>query len=193
MTNPIDNEDLYDAIVLAGTRSPGKVTLSGHDRVEKWDVKDADGQAGGTTTHNGKKIGEFTATFALVKDPILGIDDFAAWDPFAELIESSVSGAQSKALDVYHPDLARNGYTSVVKRKMGGMVHDGKGGATVAVVFGEYSPKKKKSSSPAGSKSADPAKANDPNAAAKAELEQWLAEANDQPAKLQKVSNGQPG
>lgn len=48
--NPLDDEDLYEGIVLAGKRSPGRVTLSGHDRVIGWDVKKGSGQSGATTT-----------------------------------------------------------------------------------------------------------------------------------------------
>lgn len=165
--NPIDNEDLYESIVLAGKRSPGRVTLSGHDRKTGWDIKKGTAQSGASMTRSSEDPVEFTATFYLVKDEAQGIDDFAEWDAFQDLIDSTVSGADPKALDVYHPDLARNGIKSVVKGTVGGMVHDGMGGATVVVKLVEYKPPKKAGGAPLGSKTSD---RNDPNAKALAEL-----------------------
>lgn len=177
MTNPVDHGDLYDAIELAGKRSPGIVTLSGHDRAEKWDVKGADGAGGATTTYKGEEVTQFTATFYLVKDPVLGIDDFADWDTFARVIKSSLpAGGKPKALKIYHPDLAANDIKSVCKATFGGMAHDGKGGATVAVKFIEFRPPKKKAGTPTASKDSASAKP-DPNADLKAQIEVLLKEA----------------
>ena len=65
---------------------------------------------------------------------------------------------------------------------MGGLVHDGNGGATVTVKFIEYKPPKPKPAAvakakPGGGKAAAPGKPAkpDPNAAAKAELAQLTA------------------
>jgi hypothetical protein len=66
MPNPVDNSELFDAIVLAGKRSPGFVKLSGHARAHKWDVKEADGAGGAHTTYKGENVAQFTATFTLV-------------------------------------------------------------------------------------------------------------------------------
>jgi len=41
--NPIDDEELFASIELGGVKSPGKVTLSGHDRKATWDVKKGPG------------------------------------------------------------------------------------------------------------------------------------------------------
>lgn len=166
MTNPIDDPELYECVVLAGVRSPGKVTLSGHDREIDWDVKAASGQTGATTTLKGSKPCEFTATFYLVQDLSQGIDDFAAMNDFLDLVDSTVAGKTPKALDIYHPDLVDNGITSVVKKSTGGAVHDGKGGITYVVKFLEYKPPKPKGGSPNGSKTA----AIDPDQAALDEL-----------------------
>jgi len=166
--NPIDFEDLYNKIILGTTRSPGRVTLSGHDRELDWDVKVGPGTSGATTTLKSEKPTEFKATFQLIKDPTLGIDDFEDWPAFHGLINSTVTGKTPKALDIYHPDLAANYITSVVKKSVGGMVHDGKGGATVVVTFLEYKPPKPKPVTPQGSKAK---KTPDPDAAALAELE----------------------
>ena len=176
MPNPVDHSDLYDSIQLAGVRSPGMVTLSGHDRNQKWDVKEADGHGGATTTHKGEQVAQFSASFYLVKDPILGLDEFSDWETFSALIRSSLPpGGKPKALTIYHPDLAANDIKSVCQASIGGMTHDGKGGGTVVVKFIEYRPAKKQGGTPAGAK-AKATKA-DPNADLKAQLDALLEEA----------------
>jgi hypothetical protein len=178
MPSPTLSPELYDAIVLGGRVSPGVVKLSGHDREFKWDVKEGNGQDGASSTYKGAKLASFTATFALADD-----EDRDAWETFEAIIRGMVEGASATALAIYHPDLARNRIDAVSTGKIGGMTHDGMGGSTVVVTFQEYKPAKKKSSTPSGAKSqakggaGDPAKADDPNAAAKAELEALLKEA----------------
>jgi hypothetical protein len=164
--NPYDDYDLYDQILLATTWSPGVVKLSGHDRKVDWDIKVAPGQKGATMTRKAEQPVEFTASFYLVRDVGLGLDEFAEWDEFAKLIESTVAGKTPKALVIYHPDLARVGITSVVKGTIGGMKHDDKGGATVDVKFIEYRPPQKATGSPKASP-----KKKDPNADVKAKLD----------------------
>lgn len=148
MTDPIQDPDLFEHIILADKISPGLAILSGHERVVKWDVKEGNGQDGGSTTLKGFPPGSFTVNFYLTKDESFDVDEFADWEPFADLIWSTVRGKTPKALDIYHPDLARNDYKSVTLGKMGGLVHDGKGGANIAVLFQEYRPPKPKGGSP---------------------------------------------
>lgn len=167
--NPLDNEELYDSIVLAGVSSPGKVTLSGHDRVTGWDIKKGSGQKGATTTRSSSDPVKFTASFYLVRDDAQGIDDFADWDAFEALINSTVAGPTPKALDIYHPDLVSRQINSIVLDTFAGVVHDGKGGQTIAVKFLEYKPPQKSGGSPVGS-ATKTGTAPDPNAAALAEL-----------------------
>lgn len=168
--NPLDNEELYDSIVLGGVRSPGKVTLSGHDSAVGWDIKKGNAQSGATTTRSSSDPAKFTATFYLVRDDAMGIDDLSAWPDFLAIINSTVSGKAPSAVDVYHPDLASQDIKSVVKSKVSGTVHDGKGGQTIAVEFLEYKPPKPLGGSPTGSKTKPSPDPNDPNAAALAEL-----------------------
>ena len=152
MPNPVDNEELYNGIRLGGLGglvSPGVVTLSGHDRVIGWDVKKGAGQSGATTTRTSEDPAEVTCSFYLADQ-----DDFDAWPEFLKLARSTVSGATPKALDIYHPDLAENDIKSVVLKKIGGVVHDGKGGQTRTLVFLEYRPPKPKGGTPKGSKAA---------------------------------------
>lgn len=170
--NVIDDPELYNFITLGGKRSPGVVTLSGHDLVDKWDVKAGAGQTGATTSLNGGDPKTFTATFYLCRDNSQSVDDFEFWPAFRAVIDSTVSGKVPKPLDVYHPDLAANGITAVCRASVSGTTYDGKGGATIAVKFIEYRPAKKKGGSPNGAKSkAGGNAAPDPNAAALAELQ----------------------
>ena len=166
MPNILDNEDLYQSVVLKGTPSPGQVTLSGHDRKIEWDIKKGPSLNGATTTLKGIPPIEFTASFYMLRDPSQGIDDYATWPAFLKLINSTLTGTKPTALDIYHPDLAANDIKSVCKASVGGATYDGTGGMTIAVKFQEYRPPKKQGGTPLGSKKSGP----DPNAAAKAEI-----------------------
>lgn len=165
MPNPIDNPELYDVVIVAGEASPGVCKITGHDRKIGWDIKAGSGQSGATTTLKDVPPVEFTLTLKLVT-----YEDFADWPAFQALIESTVAGATPRALDIYHPDLAANDISSVVKATVGGMIHDGLGGATVAIKLLEYKPPKSKGGSPNGSKTKPKAKGADPNQAALDEL-----------------------
>lgn len=178
---------LYASIILGNATSPGTVTLSGHDSIENWDVQEAKGTTGASTTLNGKTPGTFTATFYLASDSDdeQGENDFTRWENFQKVIESTISGATPVAISIYHPDLCRNGITEVVKDSISGMTHDSKGGATVVVVFRKYvpakpkpavKPKSKPTAGGAASKGAPPKK-EDPNAAAKKKLNGLVDEA----------------
>jgi hypothetical protein len=175
--NPLDDELLYDGIVLGGVQSPGKVTLSGHDRKVGWDVVVAKGHKGATTNLKDIPPIEFTASFYLVRDVAQGIDDLADWPAFRTLINSTISGPKPKALDIYHPDLAANDIKSVVLASFGGVVHDGKGGQTITVKFQEYAPPKPKGGSLSGSKKQGP----DPDAAAKKQIADLIDQYNSTP------------
>jgi hypothetical protein len=169
---PYELDELYNVIFLGTAASPGIVTLSGHNRDKSWDIKAAKGQTGASTTLNGDPIGQFTATFYLAGDTLDGNpDDFDKWEDFRHLIESMTAGPKPIALPIYHPDLASQRITEVTNGGIGGMVHDGKGGATVSVKFLEYRPPKPK---PAVKAAAKPARVGtttvekpDPNAGRK--------------------------
>lgn len=144
MATPYDLDEELSCIILGTTRSPGVVKLSGHDRDKKWDVKEAKGATGASSALEGDPIGQFEATFTLAGDEVDGLTDFDEWEDFQRLIESTTSGPTPVALPIYHPDLARNRFTEVVSGGVGGMVHDGQGGATIKVKFLEYKPPKPK-------------------------------------------------
>lgn len=198
MPNPFDNEELYNRLNVAGILSPGQCTLSGHERVENWDVKEADGSAGAATTSKGKKLAQFTASFYLVRDDAAGIDEFDEWERFAEFLLLSLSSKTPTALDIYHPDLAQLRISSVVVASIGGLTHDGKGGATAVVKFIEYAPPKKAGGSPKGSKSGSgegkslfdntgAPKKPDPNKDVKDELDEVLTQAQAEGASKPKA------
>ncbi len=161
--NPLDNPELFDALEIAGVRSPGKVELSGHDRKANWDVKTGKGIDGGSTTLNSIPAIEFSATFWLVN-----IEEFEAWPAFAKVVRDTIS-ASPKGADVYHPDLAENDIKSVCQGTFGGRVHDGKGGQKYTIKFQEYRAPKKKTGTGNVSGSGKVPK-DDPNAAALAQL-----------------------
>jgi hypothetical protein len=154
MINPLDHEEVYNSIVLGGVRSPGVVTLSGHDRKIGWDVKKATGQSGASMTRTGDEPVSFTCTFFLADR-----EDFDAWPAFLGLIDSTVAGTTPKALDIYHPDLVEQRIVSVVKDTSKGTQHDGQGGQTKVVQLIEYKPPKPSGGSPKGSQT----KPKDPN------------------------------
>jgi len=181
MTTPYEQADDLDYLVLGITPSPGLLTLSGHDRFKAWDIQAAKGSTGASSQLNGDPVGQFTATFYLAHDRLANEDlnDFGQWEDFQRLLESMTSGPTPVAMPIYHPDLARNKFSEVSCGGIGGMVHDGRGGATVTVKFIEYKPPRPKAAKGAkakpGAGKGGPAqpgspKKADPNAAAKAEL-----------------------
>lgn len=182
MTTPYEQSEDLDFIVLGLTPSPGRVTLSGHDRWKNWDEQKAKGTVGASNKLNGDDLGKFTATFYLAHDNLDDneTNDFELWEEFQRLIESMTNGPHPIALPIYHPDLARNKFTDVSSGGIGGLVHDGKGGATVVVKFVEYKPAKPKPAAGATAKpgaTSGPKAKPDPNAAAKAQLAALVAEA----------------
>jgi hypothetical protein len=182
---PTDDPNDIDTHLLGTTRSPGKVVFSGHDRLKNWDIQKAKGTQGGSSQLNGDDVGTFKATYSLADDGTdpPGEGQFDQWENFQKLIESMTNGPTPFALSIYHPDLARNKYTKVSNGGVGGMVRDGKGGATVVVTYTEYKPPKPKAAAKPTAKSGgsrggnSAALAEDPNAAAKRELAALVQEA----------------
>lgn len=145
MIDPSHGEVEWSRLLVAGKPSPGQVRLSGPGLVIGWDVKNADGQSGGSTTRTSEPIKEFEAEFDLTnEEDDFGFTDFDRWDDFEALLKSSIAGAKPQALEVYHPDLARVGITAVVLRSIGMMTLDGTGGAKVTASFIEHRPPKPK-------------------------------------------------
>jgi hypothetical protein len=130
--------ELWDVLRVGNVRSPGVVTISGADLKYGWDA-----QKGATTSRINEPLKRFDAEFYIVNSQDdLGITEFDLWDPFQDLLESSVAGAEPDALEVYHPVLARNHITAVTVSVIGQLVSDGRGGAKAKVSFMEYRPPK---------------------------------------------------
>lgn len=177
---PYDYSELFRVITLGTATSPGKVTLSGHDRNPDWDVQKAKGSSGATTKlTDPKPPGEFSATFELADAA-----EVAAWDEFQRVLESTFTGPSPVALPIYHPDLARNGFTEVVCSGISGVGHDRTGKATVTAKFREYRPPKPKPTQRAGASGGGGGggggaqSAYDPNAAARKEFAELWEEAS---------------
>src|SRR6188768_1877078 len=149
---PTDDEIEYSTLVVGTMRSPGVVTLDGHERVKNWQTVDAKGTTGASSTLNGNPIGKFSASFYLVDDGTEERSQFDAWQSFERLIKSTTDGAKPFALPIYHPDLARNLFTEVCNAGVGPMKYDGKGGATIVVKFIEFKPPKPKPAAKAAAK-----------------------------------------
>ncbi len=187
---PDQQGDTLDYIVLGTLRSPGTCKIIGADRTPKWDIKDAAGQVGASSSFKGMPLGEFEIEFFLADDGAdpEGETDFDLWEIFQRLCESTINGPTPVALPIFHPDLARNRYTEVVLRSMGGAIYDNKGGRMHKVRFGEHKPPKSKPVSKATVKPAGRyaetegdigtgRRAVDPNEEAKRELASLLDEA----------------
>jgi hypothetical protein len=182
---------LYDeeySVIILGVNdvSPGTCVVSGHDRKPEWDNQKAKGSTGASSKLNDKRpLAVFTVTFYLTADSFDGQEnDFDRWERFQRLIASTTGGPEPFALPIYHPDLARQEITEVTNAGIGGMVHDGLGGASVTVTFQEFRPPKPAATKKATAKGASGtagkganATKPDPNAKAKAELAALLAEA----------------
>lgn len=183
---PYDNDEAYTVIVLGDQISPGLATVSGHDRFEDWDVKQAKGATGASSSLKGRPVGQFQVSFYLADDRIDGEEtEFDRWEVFQDLVESMTEGATPIALPIYHPDLARNGFTEVASGGVGAPIHDGRGGVTIIVKFIEYRPPKPKKVKRAKAKASSGRRvgvttvhAPDPNAAAKAELDALVEQAS---------------
>lgn len=172
MINPLDHEEAYNHVILAGVRSPGILTaISGHDRKIGWDIKKGPGQSGASMTRTSEDPVAFTLEFFLADR-----EDFDAWPAFLGLVDSTVSGPSPKALDIYHPDLVEQRIASVVKDTSFGTEHDGKGGQIKRIKLIEYKPPKAKGGSPSGSKTKPQPDPNDPNYAALMELKRLTDE-----------------
>lgn len=177
MPNRVDNEELYERMDLGGVKSPKRVRLSGHDREIGWDVKKGSGQQGATMTRTSEDPVPFTVECYCVDQ-----EDFDDWDRFVAAAESTVAGATPKALDCYHPDLARVRINSVVLKKLLGSTPDDMGGETNRIQLIEYRPPKSKGGTPKGSQATKTKREDlDPNAAALAELAALTKKYQDTP------------
>lgn len=167
--NATDTPTAYDVLVLAGKASPGVVKLTNVKRTTGWDQQESQGQDFANTVKKGAKLVAFTATWKLTKDERR--DDFAAWELWSPILDSSTKAKGAKGTDAYHPELAELKVKSVVVTSRGArepLDGDETGAETVSVEFLEYNPPKPApATTVAGSKDKT---APDPNADVKAQL-----------------------
>ena len=175
--DPREFPEIFDSLVLGEALSPGKLTLSGHDRKQSWDTEKAKGQTGATSTYNGEDVGTFQASFYLASP-----EEQLAWPAFKRVVESTTSGGEPKALPIYHPDLAENRFTEVCNAGIGGAIRDSRGGVTYVVNFIEYRPPKPKptaAATPQPGADETTEMRYDPNRAAREELAGLLDDAGE--------------
>ncbi len=143
MIDPENGSELWNKLRFGGMRSPGVVRLSGNDLKIGWDNQNATGTSGAITKRINEPLKEFDAEFELSnEDDGFGNSEFDEWDAFQALLESSASRDKPAALDIYHPDLARNHITAVTLASISGCALDGKGGGKIKVHFIEFRPPK---------------------------------------------------
>lgn len=178
MPHPFYDADLYSVIVLDGVTSPGRVTLRGHNRYLGWEIQKSRATDGGVTIRGGDPPGQFEAQFDLSDEDDSPLGDLERWKIFRRVIESSVILPKPRALSIYHPDLAENGFTMVVSAGIGGAVRSNAGTTSYIVKFMEYRPPKPKPVEKPlpGIQQAVPKPRPDPNAARKAALEALMEE-----------------
>jgi hypothetical protein len=177
MIDPETGEDQWNVLRLGTTRSPGVVKVTGPGLVIGWDVQNATGSAGAVTKRINAPAREFEAEFELTNEPDeYNINDFDRWAEFQALLESMVPDSKTtKALDVYHPDLARVRITAVTLRSIGLLQPDGRGGGKIKVQFIEHRP-------PKPVRTTASAKASAPKTAADKEIDQLTKDIGDKQA-----------
>ena len=134
-TNPIDNPQLWDVVIISGVQAPGIVEPFEFKRQHDWDVKRGKGTVGGTVTFVQKPPAEGSIKFLLWTP-----EQFAAWDNFLPLLKYDPTKKTVTAVDIYHPSLDAIDVSSVVTTKIGNIIHEGKQLYSVTVDFLEYFP-----------------------------------------------------
>jgi hypothetical protein len=166
--------DLWDTLRVGTMRSPGVILSLGGPGLEiGWDIKQADAKKGATTTRINEPLKKFDAEFYLSNTADdLNVSDFDLWDDFQDMLESSVAG-EPKALDVFHPAVARARITAVTVASIGLVQPDGKGGGKVKVAFIEHRPPKPARAAAPQKKTAGDEKIDAKAAELKALQEEW--------------------
>lgn len=147
---PWEDPLAWDQIEIAGRLWPGIVKVTGAEQIYKWQINEAKGADGATTAYQGGDIAKPKLTFVLWK----GLDDrggfvdyFAMWEAFQPILEASIPPPGSKkdpiALSIHHPAFRKARIGSCSVEKIGQVLPDGNGGATVDVDLLVFRPPKK--------------------------------------------------
>jgi hypothetical protein len=160
--NPIQHSQDADFLTVQGVRSPGVIPkggITGHDRENKWDVKEGKGTKGATTTYVGQPPVKFSVKFNLWT-----VQHFADLEKFLPVVRFDPTKDPSlSARSIYHPWLAPQDIVSVVTTKIGGIVHEGEGLYSVTIEFLEYKPAPKTNATATPAATKYTTGKNDPN------------------------------
>lgn len=179
--DPFSSPQEWDAVVIAGVRSPGICQVTGFSRKNEFDEKKGKGTVGATLTYVGKPPAKGRIKFQLWTP-----DHFEEWEEFRQLLKYDPTKKTVTAIDIYYPSLQHLDIHSVVCEDLGAIEHQGNRLYTVDVELTEYFPPPKKSavSTPSGSKGSNakstPGAVPDPVAdAQQAEIAKLLAQAKE--------------
>ncbi len=139
--NPTDDYELYDSFLLAGEPSPGICRFGAPKAVTGWNNAAGKGDDGGETTLNGAVLSEFTCTITLWNGDY-ELSHFILWEAWKPILMTPVAKGAERALDIYHPQLADLGITSVVVKSWTNPEPNPDGTSTVTIEFLQYSPAK---------------------------------------------------
>jgi hypothetical protein len=139
----------YDQIEIAGRLWPGICRIANAEQLYKWQVNDAKGSDGATTTYQGGDIAKPKLVFVLWEgtDDVGGyVNYFLEWDAFRPVLETSIPPPGSKrapiALAVKHPLFQHARIGAISLEKIGQPTPDGEGGMTVEVDILDFRPPK---------------------------------------------------
>jgi len=143
--NPVDFPDAFETVTIAGVTWSGTTEITGLAYEMGWDVQQADGKNGATVTRKGRVLATPSIRFDIVRDPVLGIDQFSEWyDTWVPLLKSCFVGEEPVGLTVEHPDAQALECDSVLVSKIGQIVRDaedyGHGYADVSLI--QFAPAK---------------------------------------------------
>lgn len=146
---------VHEAFIVCGIAAPGLAIVTGAERPYKWDVKEAKGSSGATTTYQGEGIVKVKVELLLWKDgtdPADPTDHFAEWDSFRDLLRTGLREKNLRALDVLHPALVDIDVYAMAVERIGQLVPKGGGLFSASFDLVEYKPPKKAGGTPQGSK-----------------------------------------
>ena len=152
----------WDLALIGGVPTPGIATVSGAERVVKWDERDGKGADGASTFFEGAQLTKFTLTLSFA-DGVNGetideqIDRYQTF--IVPVLEQGTSG--KTALDFYYPSISEApiNVRSVVPDAIGQLAQDANGAWSVAIKLIQYvKPKAVKSGKPKNSAQKDAGK-----------------------------------
>jgi hypothetical protein len=157
--NPIEFSSSWHFVTIAGTRSPGAISVDGirgFERPTEWDKKKGKGTQGATLSLVQYPPAEGSIEFQLWL-PV----HFDQWRQFRPLLRYNTAKKAGDAFELYHPSLADLGISAVVTSKLSPITHKGRGLYVVTVDMIEYF------KPPAKSIVSTPSKANTQNTTSK--------------------------